>query len=355
MDYLSELNELNRRFCEGAEFLRLHVRNPDGSDYWTKDRHSYEDIDPSKEVYRSVAYANGKELLFVIDVDYYGEHLERAFEAAAGLNDAFGGCFFTKFSGSRGFHLISKIDRTAKEWRDHKSERKPYEDIQEYFKHILYKISEHVPGTTIDQEKARRQDLVWLDITMYRKNRLIRGLCVHLGSGLYSVPVSTIRDDLDDILARARLEAPMGISEIEFPEFKLYDLADPKDDIAERIPKKLSAKRFAELGRRFAGAKEKTLPEKFPPCVKKVISIKPPYHPSHMENYFLCAWLSRHGYNKEEITDIFKGLMGEKYSEKTTQQQVDYIVDKGYRHPSCAKIKREYGLCDPACKYFKSK
>jgi len=177
-------------------------------------------------------------------------------------------------------------------------------------------------------------------------------LCVHLGSGLYSVPMNTVRDDLDEVLERARLEAPMGVSEIEFPEFTLYDLADPKDDIAERIPKKLDAKRFAELGRRYAGAGEKTLPEEFPPCVKKVISIKPPYRPSHMENYFLCAWLSRHGYGKEEITDVFEDLMGENFSEKTTQQQVDFIVDNDYRYPSCAKIRKEYGLCDTTCRYY---
>lgn len=117
--------------------------------------------------------------LFVIDID--ANNLEYAWKVTREIWNIEDGDFdFLKFSGSRGFHLIKRLDG-----------RWSRSDLEERGKRIFKELDKDAIGL-IDR---RLLNPLWL----------IRGYSVNYKSGLYSVPV-LMYDDVTKILERAKLQ-----------------------------------------------------------------------------------------------------------------------------------------------------
>lgn len=338
-DYLRELDQLNQQFCRNAAHFSY-----EGNEYYTANRTYLSTLTHDQSTYRSLLSGDGEELLFVLDLDYYGPDLSKAFRAAHQINELFGP-FFTKFSGQKGFHLISRITKHSRSWQNHRPERTVFSDIHTYFKHIAYGITKKVKDVTIHQEEARKKDQVWVDLTMYRKNKTIRTLCVHLKTGLFSVPIS-IEDDLDTILERAALKTDMGINTVVIPDFNLYNIADPRDEL-NNTNGSIDQEKIQGIQKH-----PKIHTTRFPPCLKKIISTKQPQQPNHFQRFFLATWTLRHNHTREDLLQFIKSLNWMNYDKHKTETQVDNIIKGGYRYPSCARINEE-GLCDSSCRFYR--
>ena len=320
-NYLRELDQLNQQFCQNAAHFSY-----EGKEYYTANRTYLPALTYDQSTYRSLISGDGEELLFVLDLDYYGSDLNKVFVTARKINELFGP-FFIKFSGQKGFHLISRIVKHSENWQSHRPERIVFEDIQTYFKHIAYGMTKKVKGVTINREEAREKDWVWVDLTMYRKNKTIRTLCIHLKTGLFSVPVSIEKDDLNTILERAALKRDMGIDTIVIPDFGLYGIADPGDELDTNNNGSIDQGKIPGIQKH-----SKIRVDRFPPCLKKAISIRQPYYPNHFQRFFLATWMLRHGYRREDLLEFIKSLNWLNYDRHKTEIQVDNIIKGRYRY-----------------------
>jgi len=385
---LERLNELNRLFCSNA--LKIRLRR---GEFWENTDVIPDISKEGVEVHRSIINSDGTELLFIPDLDFYSERVDtrvdRTYECMHSLSTQFPG-WEIKFSGNVGFHPMQKIDLRSKKWADNKGERdaiyekygllkkleKVEEEIQklggkatlntdktqylfkereriatkglnQYMTHVLYGLSKHVSGVTVDQDQAKKQDLVWMDLKI-TSDKLIRGYCINHKSGLYSVPADPKTEELDDILEKAALQKDITQISVDIPEFSLYGLADPRDDIPN-LEKTVETTRDEV---KVAG-KGKVAQDKFWPCMKKALSLEPNQLSQHRA-FFICTYMNKAGYSKKEILHTFEKLYKEKYNEAKAREQVDFIVGKGYGFANCPTIRDDYGLCTgPTCFRYK--
>lgn len=384
MTPLEELNTLNRLFCEGAKSIRLE-RPPQaqgGETIW-QNTDSVPDISKEKvAVHRQIFSQDGTKILFIPDLDFYGKSntVQRTYDAGVSLLEVFPK-FFVKFSGNIGFHPMQQIDLTSRKWKDHAEERTPYLDrkrideinkeieklghtahdiskrkqlteekesiakrgLNLYLTHVLHAVSKHVKGLTVNQEIAKRQDKVWMDFK-FRDDKMIRGLCINFKSGDYSVSVDLKTDSVDDILERAALKTPIEQRKVEIPEFDLYGLADPNDEIPG-LKDVLTApiKPVA-----MPSGKGKVAPENFYPCVKLALSLEPAQL-NQDRAFFITTYLNKSGYTREEIIETFKKIFKQKFNQDTTTKQVDYILrgvgGRPYGYAGPKTVNEQYGLC----------
>jgi len=403
MDPLQELNLLNKEFCGNALFIRPQfMKKPktvnekgEVESFYGKDVDEVPDISDEVAVHRVLQDKGGLSMLFPVDLDYYGRNpVQKTLDAAFRIEQTFPNKFFMKYSGNRGMHLICRINRQSKAWSEHAQERLQLLDLtvgeldkeihkiqgsmakerhmrdrliqrkmqlitqslQSYFRHVAYAICKNIPRFTVSRDEAKARDLIWIDLDI-KEGKLIRGLCVNYNTEdmLYSVPVDVKRDSIESILERAKLKAPMNINKVEIPEFSFYGLANPKDHIetcSHCIKPQVDIERIKSgtHGKRQSGRLRK---EDFLPCVKKVLAMRAPEQkPNQNQLFFLATYMNHQGYPKQDILGDIKQIMGPEYNPSIAETQVSFIISKDYRYPSCGKIRAEYGLCTPKCRFY---
>lgn len=89
------------------------------------------------------------------------------------------------------------------------------------------------------------------------------------------------------------------------------------------------------------------LPERFPPCIRKMRRmLEAGENLSHSGRFALAAFLHRVGADTETIVDAYRGAPD--FDEAITRYQVDHITQRdqgrGYEPPECATL-RSHGLC----------
>jgi hypothetical protein len=276
---------------------------------------------------------------------------------------------------------MQQIDLTSQKWKDHAEERTPFMDrkrideinkeleklgctvhdiskrkqlteekesiakrgLNLYLTHVLHAVSKHVKGLTVNQEVAKRQDKVWMDFK-FRDDKMIRGLCINFKSGDYSVPVDLKTDSVEEILERAALKTPIKLKKVEIPEFDLYGLADPKDEIPGLKDVITSPIKPVAV----PTGKSKVELENFYPCVKLALSLEPAQL-SQDRAFFITTYLNKSGYTREEIIETFKNIFKQKFSFQITATQVDFILKgtggRPYGYAGPKTVNEQYGLC----------
>lgn len=117
----------------------------------------------------------------------------------------------------------------------------------------------------------------------------------------------------------------------------------PLAPIDERI--KRASQEIRKLIPKFSKVKVKM--KDFPPCIEKILSrLSSHENLSHYERWALAVFLINIGYEVDDIVKLYSSLPD--FSEKITRYQVEHIQKKGYKMPSCEKM-RGYGLCVADC------
>lgn len=133
-------------------------------------------------------------------------------------------------------------------------------------------------------------------------------------------------------LARPRPVEPALAQGIRERERELLDA------IAQRTP--------VPVARGGVGARP-LLPDRFPPCIRKMRRmLESGENLSHSGRFALAAFLHRAGADTETIVDAYRGAPD--FEESITRYQVDHITQRdggrGYEPPECATL-RAHGLC----------
>lgn len=136
---------------------------------------------------------------------------------------------------------------------------------------------------------------------------------------------------------RVRLSAPIELADDVRVLIQERE-ADFLREVAERMPAP-SARAGAGTGR--------LLPERFPPCIRKMRRmLNEGQNLSHAGRFALAAFLHRCGADFETIVDAYRGAPD--FDEGITRYQVEHISQRsggaGYTPPECAKL-RTHGLC----------
>ena len=110
------------------------------------------------------------------------------------------------------------------------------------------------------------------------------------------------------------------------------------DEIVARIPSPTS---------RHGVGDGRLLPERFPPCIRKMRRmLNESENLSHSGRFALAAFLHRAGADLETIVDAYRGAPD--FDEGITRYQVEHITQRdgglGYEPPECATL-RSHGLC----------
>ncbi len=143
---------------------------------------------------------------------------------------------------------------------------------------------------------------------------------------------------------RVRLSTPIDLSE-EVRQMIQEREAGFLKEVGERMPTPAS---------RSGPGVAQLLPEKFPPCIRKMRrALNEGENLSHAGRFALAAFLHRCGADFETIVDAYRGAPD--FDEGITRYQVEHITHRsggtGYEPPECAKL-RTHGLCvregDPA-------
>ncbi len=95
------------------------------------------------------------------------------------------------------------------------------------------------------------------------------------------------------------------------------------------------------------GALGPLVPERFPPCIRKMRrTLQAGENLSHAGRFALAAFLHRAGADPETIVDAYRGAPD--FDEGITRYQVEHITQhaggSGYEPPTCATL-RSHGLC----------
>ena len=98
---------------------------------------------------------------------------------------------------------------------------------------------------------------------------------------------------------------------------------------------------------REGGGARPLMPERFPPCIRKMRRmLESGENLSHSGRFALAAFLHRAGADTETIVDSYRGAPD--FDEGITRYQVDHITQRdggrGYEPPECATL-RSHGLC----------
>lgn len=109
-------------------------------------------------------------------------------------------------------------------------------------------------------------------------------------------------------------------------------------EVARRVPVPTS---------RLASASGPILPDRFPPCIRKMRRmLNTGENLSHAGRFALAAFLHRVGADAETIVDAYRGAPD--FDESITRYQVEHITGhdegRGYTPPECATL-RTHGLC----------
>ncbi|MCI4350269.1 MAG: hypothetical protein L3K15_01975 [Thermoplasmata archaeon] len=135
---------------------------------------------------------------------------------------------------------------------------------------------------------------------------------------------------------RLRLGEPIALG--DDVRTRLLDAeADFLEEILKRVPTPTSR----------TGGVGPLLPDKFPPCIRKMRRVlEAGENLSHAGRFALAAFLHRAGADAETIVDAYRGAPD--FDEGITRYQVEHITHRdegrGYSPPECATL-RSHGLC----------
>lgn len=218
MPTLAEVNDI---FLEGAAELRYsYVKRRVGKkkETWTIEkppRNVY-----SMSYYRTIKYARDfdpNQFMMVMDVDgpkvtYITVRTARALYTAG--QRLFGIDLLLKGSGRKGEQAISDVQFPCA-W----SEGRCVQGLAN-IAWTLYKkarIPKHVVGF------GRKLPGHYVDAVMFQRRRMVRGFCIHLGSGDFSVPVSP---DDTAVMVQARMTMQYPILNVEIPVLEYKEIED---------------------------------------------------------------------------------------------------------------------------------
>jgi DNA primase large subunit len=145
---------------------------------------------------------------------------------------------------------------------------------------------------------------------------------------------------------RLRLSAPVELAD-DVRQLLIDSESAFLADVGQRIPQPSS---------RNAPGVARLLPERFPPCIRKMRRmLNEGENLSHSGRFALAAFLHRVGADAETIVDAYRGAPD--FDEGITRYQVEHITQRsggvGYEPPECATL-RTHGLCyregDPQAK-----
>jgi DNA primase large subunit len=145
---------------------------------------------------------------------------------------------------------------------------------------------------------------------------------------------------------RTRLAQPLPVADDVRGAFRERE-AEFYDDLAQRMPTP-TARPGSGVG--------PLLPDRFPPCIRKMRRmLNESENLSHAGRFALAAFLNRAGADGETIVDAYRGAPD--FDEAITRYQVEHITQRagglGYEPPECATL-RAHGLCfrdgDPTAK-----
>ena len=206
---MTTIDELNLKFCEGADELRYVVPKKDGF-FFSNDVIP----EPTEGSWlRSIKYKDENAFLFVLDIDT--KRFDRnVLIAARGLYDTIKNYLHVepvlKASGSKGVQLIFKL--VFEENIDEHTALNSMQDLA----YTIYKIS-----TPEVKQRLVFDDTPGIDCAMFTKRRMLRSFSKHLGSNMFSVPYK-YEDDYKTVKKRMTLEIPL-ISFDKFPEVHYSD------------------------------------------------------------------------------------------------------------------------------------
>ncbi|MBD3261885.1 MAG: hypothetical protein GF334_09515 [Candidatus Altiarchaeales archaeon] len=87
----------------------------------------------------------------------------------------------------------------------------------------------------------------------------------------------------------------------------------------------------------------------FPPCIKKLLSMRPPETPTPTQSFHLACFLLQQGYDIEDCKDVLKEIFQQEYEEDTADIHLKIIKGKGCKPFQCFMVKHGLGLCSPDC------
>ena len=218
------IEQINEEFLRGAEDLRysMMVR---GTERWFNDKPKYA-TPHNSSYYRSIKYKGNNTYVFVADVD--GPSFNRtSISANAKLylsaQRLFSVSPLLKASGMKGAQLIMDVD-----FPDHWTEKTCLHGLARIaftlwkdscIKQLFgVKFGLKLPGT-------------YVDACMYKKGRVVRSFCKHLGSGRYSVPykwTDNIRQVEDRMLLKTEPLWP------EIPELWYSDIEGRLEEYTDK-------------------------------------------------------------------------------------------------------------------------
>jgi len=215
------LEEANAIFLEGAAELRYsYVKRKitkNKKETWTKtmpEGNVY-----TMSYYRTIKYAKDFDpnmFMMVMDVDgpgvtYITIKTARALHAAA--NRLFNIQLMLKGSGRKGEQAISDVQFPVG-W----GEERCCQGLAN-IGWTIYREARLPPKAVGFGVKLPRH---YIDTVMFQRRRMVRGFCIHLGSGNFSVPVS-VNDSMATVQARTAMQYPMLNVEIPTIEYSAIE------------------------------------------------------------------------------------------------------------------------------------
>ena len=124
----------------------------------------------------------------------------------------------------------------------------------------------------------------------------------------------------------------------------------------ERFAEEVFRRKYLEVKRPWPEAKGLRQAKKIkaveyrgddPPCIQNLLAqLKNGENLPHMARWTLAVYLLHRGKSVDQIVDLFRTAPD--FKERITRYYVEHAKKKGYKMPSCAKIK-SYGLCPGDC------
>jgi len=274
---LKALEKLNLEFCYGANELRWEVDNG----VWSKKNFRGWGIDNVGWA-RSIKYKEKNKYMFVMDLDGNGidtSILLNTYKLYNATYELLGVYPLMKASGKSGTHIILPM-KFPGTWGENR--------ILQTMKNIAFTIYNTAKLTNVNIGRAETRPFV--DMHMYERGRLVRGLSIHMGSRKFAVPINY--GDTINIVNR-RMLLLEDIPDYTFDAYEYKDInLDTYDDKLEfektsmelmsLTPSQISSLKWSKKGDRWY----RLLPPQLKVICNMDIDVK------HMLKVHLVSYLS---------------------------------------------------------------
>ena len=290
------LKEINAEFMTDAHLTRYSYLSSDGREHWTNDPpKSHNEMNGS--VFRSIRYFSDNFYMCVMDVDG-PQFCEQTVEATSALRLTFRNTLkvspLLKASGKKGAQII--CDMTfPKNW----TEKRCLQGLAQ----TAFTVWKRSPvEAKLGIKFGLKLPGIYVDACMFRKGRMLRGFCKHLGSGMYSVPFLPT-DTYKTVRKRMTLELeplPFTIPVLWYP-----DIADgllPYDDkyfLETQGPSEAVFERLDAMKTR--AGRHDFMYENLTPRLKKVVDFDGDIH-HDLKWMLVCYLYCRERMERDDIT-----------------------------------------------------